>query len=77
MILSTFTLGFGSFLGIFHILWGIKRMRHDGSRKTPLKQLFDFSTMQYKTAPGAQLILVGVLCLVMVVSWYFYTFESL
>lgn len=76
IILSYFTLGFGSFLGIFHVLWGIKRMRHDDSRKISLEELFDFTTMKYKSAPGAQLILAGVLCLAMVAFWYFYAFRS-
>lgn len=76
IIASTFILGFGSIFGVFHIFWGIRRLRRDGFKKTNVMTLLNFDKMQYETAPGHQLILLGTVSLVGAAIWYFYVFRT-
>lgn len=76
IVASTFILGFGSIFGVFHILWGIRRLRRDGYKRMKVMKLFNFDEMQYETAPGHQLILVGTVALLAVAIWYVYVYRK-
>ena len=76
ILVASFSLGFGSLFGIGHIVWGICRIKRDGLCGKYSLRLFEFTKMDYATAPGEQLILLGAVTLILVFLWYEQVFRT-
>jgi len=70
ILVVVFILGFGSLLGLGHIIWGLFRIKRDGLYEKYSIKFFGFTKMDYGTAPGEQLILLGFIIIVLVLVWY-------
>jgi hypothetical protein len=75
-LVSIFILGFGSLFSLGHIVWGVLRIKRDGLYGKYSLKLFGFTKMDYGTAPGEQLILLGVIAIILVLIWYDQVFRT-
>ncbi len=76
IIASTFILGFGSVVAVFHIGLGVKRLKEEGLKKISIKDLRNIDAIKYETAPAIQLFFIGVACFAMIAYWYFSVFRT-
>ena len=76
VLVAFFILGFGSLFGLGHVVWGILRIKRDGLYGKYSFKLFGFTKMDYATAPGEQLILLGLITIMLVFIWYEQVFKT-